>query len=128
MGSIAWAICRSKSTVLRDISRNRLPSGRYSPLHAVGAYELRRRSEAVIEKDRALRSFVLDRLAEAWTPKQISGCLKAGNERRLRAVDSETIYAFIYRAPNLTESESRGPPPLRINYAVRFSHQQGALG
>jgi site-specific DNA recombinase len=29
---------------------------------------------------------------------------------------------------SLTESESRGPPPLRINYAVRFSHQQGALG
>ena len=26
--------------------------------------------------------------------------------------------------PNLTESESRGPPPLRINYAVRFGHQQ----
>ena len=25
---------------------------------------------------------------------------------------------------NLTESESRGPPPLRINYAVRFGHQQ----
>jgi hypothetical protein len=31
-------------------------------------------------------------------------------------------------AINLTESESRGPPPLRINYAVRFSHQQGAVG
>ena len=25
---------------------------------------------------------------------------------------------------SLTESESRGPPPLRINYAVRFGHQQ----
>src|SRR5208337_3994113 len=29
---------------------------------------------------------------------------------------------------NLTESESRGPPPLRINYAVRFGHQQGGAG
>ena len=55
-------------------------------------------SEAVIEKDRALRSFVLDRLAEGWTPEQIAGWLKAGNERRLRAVGCETIYAFIYRA------------------------------
>ena len=33
---------------------NRLPSGRYSPLHAAGAYQLRRRREARIERDRAL--------------------------------------------------------------------------
>jgi hypothetical protein len=45
--------------------------------------------EALIEKDRALRTFVLDRLAEAWTPEQISGWLKAGNERHLRAVGCE---------------------------------------
>ena len=50
------------------------------------------------EKDQKLRTFVCDRLAEGWTPEQISGWLKAGNERRLRAVGCETIYAFIYRA------------------------------
>ena len=32
-------------------------------------------------------------------PEQISGWLKGGNERRLRAVEfAKTIYAFIYRA------------------------------
>jgi len=98
IGVIAKSIHRPKSTVSRELSRNRLPSGRYSPLHAAGAYQLRRRREALIEKDRALRTFVLDRLAEGWTPEQISGWLKAGNERRLRAVGCETIYAFIYRA------------------------------
>src|SRR5205807_1776744 len=84
--------------VLRELSRNKLPSGRYSPLHAAGAYQLRRRREALIEKDSALRTFVLDRLAEGWTPEQISGWLKGGNEGCLRAVGCETIYAFIYRA------------------------------
>ena len=103
IGAIARAIRRPKSTVSRELSRNRLPSGRYSPLHAAGAYQLRRRREALIEKDRALRSFVLDRLAEGWTPEQIAGWLKAGNERRLRAVGCETIYAFIYRAAQKTE-------------------------
>ena len=98
IGAIARAIRRPKSTISRELSRNRLPSGRYSPLHAAGAYQLRRRREALIEKDRALRTFVLDRLAEGWTPEQIAGWLKAGNERRLRAVGCETIYAFIYRA------------------------------
>jgi transposase, IS30 family len=87
VNSIAW-----------QLSRNKLPSGRYPPLHAAGAYQLRRRREALIEKDSALRTFVLDRLAEGWTPEQISGWLKGGNERCLRAVGCETIYAFIYRA------------------------------
>jgi IS30 family transposase len=103
IGAIAQALRRPKSTISRELSRNRLPSGRYSPLHAAGAYQLRRRRDALIEKDRALRSFVLDRLAEGWTPEQIAGWLKAGNERRLRAVGCETIYAFIYRAAQKAE-------------------------
>ena len=103
IGAIAQAIGRPKSTVWRELCRNRLPSGRYSPLHAAGAYQLRRRREARIERDRALRTFVVDRLAEGWTPEQISGWLKGGNEPRLRAVGCETIYAFIYRAAQQAE-------------------------
>ena len=103
IGAIAQAVGRPKSTISRELSRNKLPSGRYSPLHAAGAYQLRRRREALIERDRALRTFVVDRLAEGWTPEQISGWLKGGNERRLRAVNCETIYAFIYRAAQRAE-------------------------
>ena len=69
---------RPKWTISRELSRNKLPSGRYSPLHAAGAYQMRRRREALIERDRALRSFVVYRLAEGWTPEQISGWLKGG--------------------------------------------------
>jgi len=46
IGAIAQAIGRPKSTISRELSRNKLPSGRYSPLHAAGAYQLRRRREA----------------------------------------------------------------------------------
>src|SRR6476660_2960082 len=103
IGAIAKAIGRPKSTVSRELSRNKLPSGRYSPLHAARAYQLRRRREARIERDRALRTLVVDRIAEEWTTEQISGCLKGGNEPRLRAVGCETIYAFIYRAAQHAE-------------------------
>jgi len=103
IGAIAQALRRPKSTISRELSRNRLPSGRYSPLHAAGAYQLRRRREALIEKEPGLRTFVLDRLAEGWTPEQIAGWLKAGNERRLRTVGCETIYAFIYRTAQKAE-------------------------
>ena len=80
MGAIARALGRAKTTISRELQRNALPSGGYSPLHAAGAYQLRRRREAILEREAALRLFVGDRLAEGWTPEQISGWLKSGNE------------------------------------------------
>ena len=97
MGAIARALGRAKATISRELQRNALPLGGNSPLHAAGAYQLRRRREAILEREAALRLFVGDRLAEGWTPEQISGWLKSGNEPRLRAIGCETIYAFIYR-------------------------------
>src|ERR1700756_4285207 len=93
IGAIAQAIGRPKSTISRELSRNKLPSGRYSPLHAAGAYQLRSRREARIERDRALRTFVVDRLAGGGVPEQILGWLKGGRPR-LRPVSCQTIYAF----------------------------------
>ena len=92
--------------------RNSLASERYSPLHAAGAYLLRRQREGLIEKDQTLQSFVRDRLAEGWAPEQISGWLKAGNERRLRTVGCETIYGFIYRG------RSTGAGTLALSHAA----------
>ena len=62
IGAIARALQRAKSTVSRELRRNALPNGRYPPLHAAGAYQLRRRHEAILEKDHRLRTFVCDRL------------------------------------------------------------------
>ena len=104
VSAIAGALRRAKSTVSRELRRNALPSGRYSPLHAAGAYQLRRRREAILERESLLRMFVRDRLAEGWTPEQISGWLKSGNEPRLRAIGCETIYAFIYRTAQRAEA------------------------
>ena len=81
----------------RELRRNAWPSGRSSPLSAAGADHRRRWRDAVLERDRRLRDFVCDRLAEGWTPEQIAGWLKAGHERGLRALGFEAIYAFVYR-------------------------------
>ena len=88
IGAIARAIGRPKSTISRELSRNRLPSGRYSPLHAAGAYQFRRRREALIEGDRALRTFVVkggapNKLApdsrQGSSPSSPSPCLDVAN-------------------------------------------------
>jgi IS30 family transposase len=48
IGAIAKALGRAKTTISRELRRNALPSGRYSPLHAAGAYQLLRQREVVL--------------------------------------------------------------------------------
>jgi class 3 adenylate cyclase len=42
-----------------------------------GAYQLRTRREARIERDRTLRTFVVDRFAKGWTPEQLQAGSRA---------------------------------------------------
>ena len=51
MGAIARALGRAKATISRELQRNALPLGGYSPLHAAGAYQLRRRREAMVDSE-----------------------------------------------------------------------------
>src|SRR6476620_7945779 len=127
IGAIAEAIGRPKSTVSRELSRNRLPSGRYSPLHAVGAYQLRRRREALIERDQALRTFVVDRLAEGWTPEQISGWLK-GRKRTSSACRGlrDDLCVHLQDSPKgravmaLSHAPSQTPPSASVETFARY--------
>src|ERR1700723_2323331 len=117
MGAIARALGRAKATISRELQRNALPLGGYSPLHVAGAYQLRRRREAILEREAALRLFVGDRLAEGWTPEQISGWLKSGNEPRLRAVDSDAKCNPVDSIGSSTKSRvshSERPPSARF--------------
>ena len=95
--SIARALGRAASTVSRELRRNALPKGGYLPVHAEGCYLERRQRQAILERDAKLGRFVRERLREGWTPEQIAGWLKRGEERQLRAVSCETIYAFVHR-------------------------------
>ena len=72
-------------------------------MHAEGCYRERRQRPAILERDAKLGRFVRERLLEGWTPEQIAGWLKRGEERGLRPVCTETIYAFVHRAGQKTE-------------------------
>src|SRR3954452_19174882 len=93
----ARAVGRAASTVSRELRRNALPKGGYLPVHAEGCYLERRQRPAVLERDERLGRLLRERLLEGWTPEQIAGWLERGEERGLRPVSLETIYAFIHR-------------------------------
>ena len=65
---------------------------------ADGSYLLCRQRAAALETDAKLATYVTDRLGEGRTPEQIAGRLRLGIEAGLRAVCTETIYDWIYRA------------------------------
>src|ERR687898_219299 len=93
--AMARQLGRAASTISRELRRNALPKGGYLPAHAEGCYLERRQRPALVERDAKLGRFVRERLLEGWTPEQIAGWLKRGEERGLRPVCLETIYAFI---------------------------------
>jgi IS30 family transposase len=101
--AIAARLGRAASTISRELRRNALPKGGYLPVHAEGCYLERRQRSAVLERDERLGRFVRDRLLEGWTPEQIAGWLRRGEERGLRTVSTKTIYAFVHRAGQKTE-------------------------
>src|SRR6059036_40413 len=101
--AIAARLGRAASTVSRELRRNALPKGGYLPVHAEGCYLERRQRPAVLERDAKLGRFVRERLPEGWTPEQVAGWLKRGEERGLRPVSLETIYAFLHRPGQRSE-------------------------
>src|SRR3954452_23388259 len=86
---IARALGPAASTVSRELRRNALPKGGYRPVHAESCYRERRQRPAVLERDAKLGRFVRERLLEGWTPEQIAGWLKRGEERGLGRVSVE---------------------------------------
>jgi IS30 family transposase len=121
--AIARELGRAASTVSRELRRNALPRGGYLPVHAEGCYLERRQRSAILERDERLGRFVRERLLEGWTPEQIAGWLKRGEECSLRTVATETIYAFLHRAGQKGEKLWKLLPRGRAKRARRRARQ-----
>ena len=100
---IAKALQRHKSTIYRELRRNATASGAYLPDRAHSLAMKRCKRKALLDKDEALRNFVIDKLCSFhWTPEQISGYLKH-RQKELPALSHETIYSWLYRPQQVRE-------------------------
>ncbi len=94
--AIGQCLGRPRSSIDREIARNGNKDGTYNADTAQRRYEARRRRGSILDRLLQLQEFVVDQLHENWTPEQIAGWLKGGNEKGLPSISHETIYAWLY--------------------------------
>ena len=89
-------IGKSKSTVSRELNRNRSEDGTYIPSEANQKYQ-KRKSEALKGnriRDIFTQEYIIEKLKDGWSPEQISGRLNL--EYPSHYICTETIYSWIY--------------------------------
>lgn len=94
--SIAIALGRNPSSILRELKRNLPPERKvYAPRLANIRALLKRKSRGRTErlKNKRIRKYVVTQLKLRWSPEQIAGRIRSDlNER----ISHEAIYQFVY--------------------------------
>lgn len=112
---IAATMARSPSTISREIKRNITKTKGYEPSYAQLATAGRRWKGSKLERQPALRSFVLECLTMGQSPEMIAGRL--AHEAGCRVISYESIYRFIYAQIKRTQDYTwRNYLPRRRSY------------
>ena len=94
VGEIARRLGRHRSTIQRELGRNRSADGGYRPDSAERRAWARKLRGSKFARSTRLRTHVEDRLAMGWSPEQIAGRMELdGLEHR---VSAESIYRHAY--------------------------------
>lgn len=142
-GQMARFLARSKSTVSREIERNRL-GALYCPLVAMQKAQARRRERKLVRKmDRPeIEERVRRDLREYHSPDEIAGRMKLATPDPRQRISATTIYRWIQRQPTGTwdrylrrygkqpRGRTRGEMPgaVRIDGRPREAEERSACG
>ena len=131
IGRIACELGRHRSSVYREIKRNRfvddeLPylNGYYGVVaqKTASSRRLRRRK---LERLPALREAVIAQLKEGWSPEQIAGRLAF--EGQAIRVSHETIYTYVYGSEGRSIELARHLPSRRKKGQPRYARRPRGL-
>jgi IS30 family transposase len=102
LSGIGRALGRDKSTISREVKRNRKSGAGYLPDRAGKlAYKRKFKCYHKILHNPELRDYIIAKLRIGWSPEAISGRLKSDPLEAKRVggwVCHETIYSFIYKS------------------------------
>ena len=90
---IAAALDRAPSTIARELRRNGSRTQGYQPRYADQQAHARRWRGPRLDRDPSLRTQVLTRLQQGWSPEQVAGRL--AREAGRPVISHESIYRFI---------------------------------
>ena len=126
--AIARILCRAPSTVCRELKRNANKDGNYSASAATRRYENRRKlchKKAILSGESELRSYVIEKLKEDWSPDQISG--RAKEEQKAFSISYNTIYRAIQKGLIPKELRSHLRIKSTKNRKKRTSDKRGKI-
>lgn len=96
---IAKKLSKHRSTIYRELNRNKEPEGYFPVLAQQKTQErAKQRKYKKLENDGLLRDYVIRSLQKGWSPEQISGRMRY--KKLSFYVCHETIYQFIYASQN----------------------------
>jgi len=125
---ISKELGRNRVTIFREINRNSGKIG-YRAFSACRRAQdsagSRRRGKTRLDKDKRLRTYVLQRLTQQWSPKGISERLKIEYPLNMEMrISHEAIYRYIYVLPR-GELKRTLIRALRQEHAYRHNHKAG---
>jgi transposase, IS30 family len=130
VGEIAARLGRHRSTIYRELGRNRFRDGDpgfcgYFPLTAQDLADRRRQRRRKLAADDGLRAHVVERLKAGWSPQQIAGRLKHEAPDR-PSVCHETIYRHVYGPDGRRDGLYRHLPKARRRRGTRYGRRPRA--
>jgi IS30 family transposase len=125
---ISKELGRHRVTIFREINRNSGKSGYRAfsaSRRAQDSAGSRRRGKTRIDKNKRLRTYVLQRLKQQWSPRAISERLKVEYPLDMEMrISHEAIYRYIYVLPR-GELKRTLIQALRQEHAYRRTHKTG---
>jgi len=112
--TIAAIVKRNKSTISRELRRNKREGAAYVPEKATEMYQKRRRAchaQPKLKTDEELRQRIIEKLEQRWTPEQIVE--RAKKEGKALGVSYNTIYRAV----------DSGIIPKETRQFMRFKHR-----
>ena len=135
VGEIAERLGRHRSTIYRELGRNRFRDGDrgfcgYFPLTAQDLANRRRQRRRQrcrqLAADDGLRAHVVERLEAGWSPQRIAGRLKRQSAGGGPAVCHETIYRHVYGPEGREDGLYRHLPKARRRRGSRYGRKPRA--